>query len=48
MNNIIDIKEHKGLNNKTILKVTISRVVSLSFNHLPQANRRLVEKMIVT
>jgi hypothetical protein len=48
MNNIIDIKEHKGLNNKTILKVSISRVVSLTFNRLSQAIRRLVEKTIVT
>ncbi|AGH44672.1 hypothetical protein C427_2563 [Paraglaciecola psychrophila 170] len=48
MNNIIDIKEHKGLNNKTILKVTIIRVVSLTFNHLSQATCRLVEKTIVT
>ena len=31
----IDYQEHKGLPNKTILKVVITTIVSLTFNHLP-------------
>ncbi|PKG97401.1 hypothetical protein CXF95_18760 [Paraglaciecola sp. MB-3u-78] len=37
MNNSIDNQEHKGLPNKTILKVAITRIVSLTFD-LPYQN----------
>lgn len=48
MNNLIDTQEHKGLHNKTILKVAISIIVSLTFDHLTQAIRRLLEKTVIT